>query len=95
MSNQVVGTSELFNDGSKLSDKAIYYYYEFPNGQVFEGRIRYGTLETRDKDHRSCGLSPVYNHLKKFPDIKPKLLTDDTHYKTKNIIHLYNKEKCV
>ena len=83
MSNQVAGTPELFNYGSNLSDKAIYYYYEFPDGQVFEGRIRYGTLETRDKDHRRCSVSPVYNHLKKFPDTKPKLLNNDNYYKTK------------
>ena len=91
MCNQVVGTSELFNDGSNLSDKVIYYYYEFPDGQVFEGRIRYGTLESRDADHRRCSLSPVYDHLKRFPDTKPKLLTNDTHYKTENIIYLYKK----
>ena len=71
----------------------IFYYYEFPDGQVFEGRIGYGTLEKRDKDHRTCSISPVYNHLKRFPDTKPKLLTNDTHYKTENIIYLYNKEK--
>ena len=91
MSNQVVGTSELFNDGSNLSDKAIYYYYKFPDGQVFEGRIGYGTLEKRDKDHRTCSISPVYDHLKRFPDTKPKLLTNDTHYKTENIIYLYKR----
>ena len=91
MSNQVVGRSELFNDGSNLSDKAIYYYYKFPDGQVFEGRIGYGTLEKRDKDHRTCSISPVYDHLKRFPDTKPKLLTNDTHYKTENIIYLYKR----
>ena len=90
MSNQVVGTSELFNDGSNLSNKTI-YYYKFPDGQVFEGRIRYGTLEKRDKDHRTCSISPVYDHLKRFPDTKPKLLTNDTHYKTENIIYLYKR----
>ena len=76
-----------------LPQEIIYYYYEFPDGQVFEGRIGYGTLETRDKEHRTCSISPVYNHLKRFPDTKPKLLTNDTHYKTENIIYLYNREK--
>ena len=71
----------------------IFYYYEFPDGQVFEGRIGYGTLERRDKDHRTCCASPVYDHLKRFPDTKPRLLTKDTHYKTENIIYLYNREK--
>ena len=80
-------------EGFAKNNKVIYYYYEFPNGLIFEGRIRYGTLESRDADHRRCSLSPVYDHLKRFPDTKPKLLTNDTHYKTKNIIYLYNKIK--
>ena len=74
-----------------IPQEIFYYYYEFPDGEVFEGRIGYGTLERRDKDHRSCSISPVYSHLKRFPDTKPKLLTNDTHYKTENIIYLYKK----
>ena len=76
-----------------LPQEIIYYYYEFSDGQVFEGRIGYGTLERRDKDHRTSCISPVYDYLKRFPDTKPKLLTNDTHYKTENIIYLYNREK--
>ena len=76
-----------------LKKELIYYYYEFPDGQVFEGRIKYGTLDQRDSVYRSTKNNPVYNHLKRFPDIKPKILTKDTHYKTNKIFCLYDKEK--
>lgn len=76
-----------------LKKELIYYYYEFPDGQVFEGRIKYGTLDQRDSVYRSTKNNPVYNHLKRFPDIKPKILTKDTHYKTNKIFYLYDKEK--
>ena len=57
-----------------LPQEIIYYYYEFPDGQVFEGRIGYGTLERRDKDHRTCCISPVYDHLKKISRYKTKII---------------------
>ena len=76
-----------------LKKELIYYYYEFPDGQVFEGRIKYGSLEQRDSVYRNISSSPVYNHLKRFPDEKPKILTKDTHYKTNKIFYLYDKEK--
>ena len=76
-----------------IPQEVFYYYYEFPDGEVFEGRISYGTLERRDKDHRTSCISPVYDHLKRFPDTKPKILTKDTHYKTEKINYIYNKIK--
>ena len=76
-----------------LKKELIYYYYEFPDGQVFEGRIKYGTLDQRDSVYRSTKNNPVNNHLKRFPDIKPKILTKDTDYKTNKIFYLYDKEK--
>ena len=76
-----------------LKKELIYYYYEFPDGQVFEGRIKYGTLDQRDSVYRSTKNNPVNNHLKRFPDIKPKILTKDTDCKTNKIFYLYDKEK--
>ena len=76
-----------------LEKEKFYYYYEFPDGQVFEGRLKHGSLEQRDSVYRSIKSSPIYNHLQRFPDIKPKILTKDTHYKANKIFYLYDKEK--
>ena len=80
----------LFNE---IPNQIIYYYYEFPDGQVFAGRLSCGTLEQRDILHRNTYCSPVYKHLKRFPDTKPKVLTNDNILKKENIIYLYNKEE--
>ena len=73
--------------------KIIYYYYEFPDGQVFEGRLTVGSLEQRDRIHRNDPASPVYKYLKRFPDTKIKKMTKNNNYKTENIFYLYDKEK--
>ena len=55
-----------------INKKIEIFSYKFPNNSIYVGYCTYG-LESRDKDHRKCNLSPIFNLLKEYPNVKPKL----------------------
>ena len=55
-----------------LNKKIEIFSYKFPNNSIYVGYCTYG-LESRDKDHRKCGCSPIFSLLKEYTNVKPKV----------------------
>ena len=72
-----------------ITERIDIYSYKFPRKKVYIGFTIVG-LELRHRDYAKYRYSPLYNYIKKYPYIKPKI---EVSVLNKSLKEIYEIEK--